>query len=208
MRLSSIVVAILFAAWSTGFSVAAEPAAQRAELEQMALETLVAQKVEGFQTLADRIAGLGMTERLEIPLRVRSRAVEFRFRGEFPGPAIANIEYIISRAGEKDHETLLAVKSGELKRLHQLRDALDKLARAGHRIRMDVRLVWSQDGKPHAEDLEDILALNAAYTRSWFARELQINDSGLGSFNATHDPAAIPAKAGPAEVHITVRVEK
>lgn len=207
MRLS-IVAVILFAAWSVGFCAAAEPAVEQAELEQAALDTLAAQKAEGFQSLADKIAGLEMAKRLALPLRVRTRSVEFRFRGEFPGPSLANLEYIISRAGEKDHETLLAVKPAELKRLHQLRDVMDKLARDGHRVRLEVRLVWSQDGKAFAEDLEDILALNAADMRSSFTRRLQIDNSGLGAFNVNHDPAAIPAKPQAAEVHLTVRVEK
>jgi hypothetical protein len=205
MRLAPVLCALLA---TSGFGVAAAADVDPAELERSALEALVEQKAEGFQSVAGKIAELGAAQRRDLPLRVRTSAVEFRFRGEFPGPAIANVEYVISKAGDKDHETLLAVKPAELKRLHQLRDAMDKISRAGHRVRLEVRLLWNENGKAHAEDLEDILAPSSADSRAAFARQLKIDEAGIGAFNMTHDPSALPTKPQAAEVHVTVRVEK
>lgn len=181
---------------------------RRVEMERKTLTLLAEQDQEGLKKLAATISGMNFNERQALPVRVRPSAVEFRFRGNFPGPAIANIEYVISKAGDKDHETMLAVSPTELKRLHQLRDALNKLVANGHVIRLDVRMLWNDQGRTHSEDLEDILALAPDKDRNTFTRQLLIDESGMGAFNIIHDPLALPAGRQAAEVHVTVRVSQ
>jgi|GEM_PF-3930171 len=195
---------------------AAEPAVKadladlerRVEMERKTLTLLAEQDLEGLKKQATAISELKFADRQALPVRIRPSAVEFRFRGVFPGPAISNIEYVISKAGDKDHETMLAVNPAELKRLHELRNALNKLVGDGHVIRLDVRMLWNDQGRTHSEDLEDILALAPDKDRTTFTRQLLIDDSGMGAFNIVHDPLALPPVKQSAEVHVTVRVSQ
>lgn len=209
-------MACLLLASLYGVARAAEPAAKtdladlerRVEMERKTLALLAEQDLAGLKKQATAISELKFADRQALPVRIRPSAVEFRFRGVFPGPAISNIEYVISKAGDKDHETMLAVNPAELKRLHELRDALNKLVADGYVIRLDVRMLWNDQGRTHSEDLEDILALAPDKDRDSFGRKLLIDESGMGAFNIIHDPLSLPAGRQSAEVHVTVRVSQ
>lgn len=180
-----------------------KPAVNAEEVELRALLALRAGKPQALEALAEVIRGLDEATRRDLTVRVRPGAVEFRFRGDFPGNEFRPemLEYVIAPAGERDYETLLAVGPPEAARLKRLAEALPPGAKTPP---LQVVLTWSEGERPRAEDLRDIIRLETPQNRRDFLARLEFMSSGLGAFNVKADTATLPSKRMPAEVLIAV----
>ena len=100
----------------------AKPQPRPADIEPAVLKVLRDGKPEALAAVAADIAALSPAARRDLPVRVRGDAVEFRFRGEFPGKDFSPemLEYVIGPK-EKNyefravvHHPLLALYGGEV----------------------------------------------------------------------------------------------
>src|SRR5262249_1769640 len=157
----------------------------------------------GFRKLPAKSRG-------ELPLRVREDAVEFTFRGEFPGDKFpwVMLEYLIS-PGERDYECLLVASDAELKRADVLGPFFKKHAGVGRFVRRrggvgghtggGARVVWSEGGSPHSADLTGFLVGVAPKDATEFLDGLSASRNGVGgSINLAVDSASLPHRRVPA----------
>jgi hypothetical protein len=192
--------------WPVAPADGAPKAATAGAMEEAVLKALAEGKRNWLAALVEDVKDLPVEQRKQMAFRLRSDAVEFRFRGEYPADKVSldGLEYVASKAGEKDYESMLDVGPDELKRLLKLGAAVKQFGK-GKRVPMEVRMAWVEDGRPRVEALGDILRLEPRQKE--FLADLNFNEFGLLAFNAKADPAALPAKRVPAEVTVTIKLQ-
>jgi hypothetical protein len=176
--------------------------------EGRGIAALVAGDPKALQALAEGYRLLPPGERGHLPVRIRADAVEFAFRGHFPGDQSpwGMLEYLASGSG-KDYESLLVVSEAEQKRVQALRPFFQKYPEKGRGKLWSARLTWVEDGKPNSTDLADLLAPLSANERERFRDQIEVNSAGLGgSLNVVADPARLPRKRTPALLQLTIRL--
>lgn len=201
--------AVLVVLVGTFTSLAAAEGKEPSDVESRALRALGDGDAAALADLATEVGRLDVDMRRRLPLRIRADAIEFRFRGEYPGGEFnpEMFEYAICRVKEKEYESLLAVQRDEFARLQKLGEALARLAKSGRKPALDVRFVWTEGGRTQVERLHDVLRLETPARRDEFLHSLAVIESGLGTTtNLKADPATLPSKRIPAEVHVGVRL--
>jgi hypothetical protein len=205
--------ALRVAAFALCCLVASPGASGRAEgpgldWERPAIAALADGNAKALRSLAEAYRGLPPGDRAKLPVRIHEDAVEFVFRGEFPGDQSpwGMLEYLASGPG-KDYESLLVVSEAELKRTQALRRLFKPRPQKGRGKLWSARLVWALDGKPESVNLTDLLAPLKPEERERFRDQIEVNSAGLGgSLNVQADPACLPRKRVPALLLLTVRL--
>src|SRR5262249_28756352 len=138
--------------------------------------------------------------------RIRTDAVEFRFRGDFPGKELAGpyIEFLLSGA-DQAYESLFLIDKKENERLQRVWKTVRNLSEADKRVALTFKLAWADKGGAYVEDVEDILRTVDAETRDAALRGLAIEADGLRIDNVKIDPATVPAVRQPAQMLIVIR---
>jgi hypothetical protein len=176
--------------------------------ESRAVAALAAGDQPSLRALAEEYRKLSAQDRGKLQVRIREDAVEFAFRGEFPGDKTpwGILEYLASVPG-KDYESLLVVSEAELKRVQALGPFFEKQPPKGRGKLLSARLVWVEDGKPESISLADLLASLKAEERERFLDNLQDNNAGLGgNLNVAADDAHLPHKRVRALLLLTIRL--
>jgi hypothetical protein len=178
--------------------------------EGRAIAALAAGDQKSLRSLAEEYRKLPPRDRAKLPVRIRDDAVEFAFRGEFPGDQSpwGMLEYLASGPG-KDYEALLVVSAAEGKRVQALRAFFEKQPRKGRGQSWSARLAWVEDGKPESTCLTDLLAPLKVDERERFLDQVGVNSAGLGGdLNVAADPARLPRKRAPALLLLTIRLPR
>jgi hypothetical protein len=188
-------------------SPAADPRTP-ALLEDDVLAALREGRHDQLPKLQEKLAALANEERAAIPFRIKPGAVEFHFRGEFPGKEFGPdmFEYVVSKKGEKGYESILEVGDAEHARLHRLGRALDAMAKDGKTVTLDVSFAWAEKGQPQVVDLWSLLSRSEPGKRRDFVARLHIDKYGMLAFNTPADAALLPKDKAPALVVVSVRV--
>lgn len=193
--------------------------AQAEYVEREALKAVSEGSVKKLSKLAKHLRGLKPEQRRRIPVKVRGKVVEFRYDGEFAPMGLdgkydpkafspGSFEYLIATKF-KAYESFLTVQKPELARLQKLRAALKYWAKGRKTDRPNWRfkMIWTEDGTPRVEDLDDALKLIGKSSRDYFYQQLHINEFGLAAGNVNADPASFPTKRVKAAVLIEIRVK-
>jgi hypothetical protein len=185
-----------------------EERAAESVIETRVLRAISTGSLHRLQAAAEDVRDLKPAERAQLPFRIRPEAVEFRFRGEYPGGESVHemLEYVISNR-DKDYESLLVAGREELDRLKKLGQALAALKKAGKQASLEYRLVWVDKDQAHVEDLQSIVGLLQDAKRNEFLAQIGFNEYGLGGeMNVKADPALLPTRRTAAELLLTVRL--
>jgi hypothetical protein len=204
-RCSTLVLSCLVSLLICASGTTAEP---DTNWESRAIAALAAGDQKALQSLAEKYRALLPGERGKLPVRIRGDAVEFAFRGEFPGDQTpwTILEYLASGSG-KDYESLLVVSKAELERLQALRPLFPKQPGKGHGKLWSARLAWVEDGQPASASLADLLAPLTLEERDRFVDQIGVDSAGLGgSLNIAADPAGLPRKRVPALLLLTLQM--
>src|SRR5262249_4003827 len=176
------------------------------DIEARTLSALQERDAKAVRAVALAINSLGDAERRRLPIRIRTDAVEFRFRGDFPGKELAGpyIEFLLSHP-DRAYESLFLIDKTENERLQRLGKAVRDLSKAEKHVALTFKLAWADKGGAHVEDVEDILRLVDAQAREAALRALAIGPDGLRIDNVKIDPAALPLVRQPSQMLIIIR---
>jgi hypothetical protein len=176
--------------------------------ESRAIAALAEGDQKSLRSLTEEFQKLPPEDRGKLALQIREAAVEFAFRGDFPGDMSpwTILEYVACVSG-KDYESLLVVSEPELKRVHALRPFFEKHAKDGRGKLWSARLVWVADGKPESASLTDLLAPLKPKERQRFLDQIDVNRYGLGGdLNVEADSARLPRRRVPALLLLTIQL--
>jgi hypothetical protein len=176
--------------------------------ESRAVAALADGDQQVLRSLAEEYRRLSPQDRGKLPVHIRADAVEFAFRGYFPGNLSpwGMLEYLASGPG-KDYEALLVVPEAELKRVQALRPFFRQEPKKGRGKLWSARLAWVEDGKPESVCLTDLIAFLKVQEQERFLDQIVVNSAGLGGdVNVEADAAHLPRKRVPALLLLTLRL--
>jgi hypothetical protein len=174
-------------------------------LEARLVKALASGDENDLRSIRREVSRLDSTRRADLRFRIDDGRVEFYFDGKYPfdqtNPEL--LEYIVSAASVKDHETLLSVDKDEMRRVEVLRP----LFREECRLLVDARLWWPDGRHTRSVNLGDILHQLSADERAEFDKQLVVNDAGLGgSKNVKGDREVLPQEPTSAKVTLVFRL--
>jgi hypothetical protein len=176
--------------------------------ENRGIAALAAGDAKALKALAEEYRKLAPRDRAKLPVRIREDAVEFAFRGEFPGDQSPwnLLEYLASSPG-KEYESLLIISDAEQRRIQALSPFFEKQPEKGRGKWLSAQLAWVEDGRPDSVSLSDLLIPLKATERERFLDQLVVASAGLGGdLNVEADSARLPRKRVPALLLVTVRL--
>jgi hypothetical protein len=174
-------------------------------LEARLVKALVSGDENELRSIRREVSRLDSARRADLRFRIDDGRAEFYFDGRYPydqtDPEL--LEYIVSEAGVKDHETLLSVDKNEKRRIEGLRP----LFREDCRLLVNARLSWPDGRRNQSVNLCDILHQLSADERAEFDKQLVVNDAGLGgSKNVKGDREVLPQQPTSAKVTLVFRL--
>jgi len=208
MRACCLVVFVLIGLMSPPFVDSARAEDPDSTWESRAIAALAVGDKPALRSLAAEFRKLPAEDRSKLPLQIRDGAVEFTFRGDFPGNESPwqMLEYLACGSG-KEYESLLVVSAAELKRVQALRPYFENQPKEGRGKSWSARLVWVADGKPESASLTDLLDVLEPKLRERFVNQIHVISAGLGGdLNVAADPARLPRRRLPALLLLTIEM--
>ena len=157
--------------------------------------------------LGKEVLALPLERRRALSFRLRSGEVSFSFRGAYPsmmGGGAQGMEYVLSRQGTQEYESLLAVSQSELERARAVGSLLVARREAGKTAAPRLELAWFDGERVRVEDLRDVLRLEKPQRREQFLGGLEPWANGLAQGNVRTDPALLPTRSVPATLIVTI----
>ena len=180
-----------------------------AKLEDDVIAAMQGGMGKSFGQLRKEIQRLSPAARRSLSVSIRPGLFEWRFRGQHPADDLSPqmMEYVVS-AKDKSYETLLVVEGAELARARRFGEAFNTLRRRRPDVEIDVRLIWSHEGRPREVTLWEVFSASEVKKINKFIKDLQGNEFGLGADNLEADQDALPSERVDALVIVTLRLPK